>query len=176
MKRFGIYVLLCSLVLTSILGCNKSSRDLSGKWKAVQLENPTLDSFFNESKIYIDSMGSNNNDATNLELYGTTNVDSLRALMREKLKASMDAQENAVNNAYFDLRKDSMAYIEFVGAKDTSIWYLENDSTLVFIEQIGQDKGMATKMNIAAFNEHELVLLLQKESSISKVTFQKISK
>jgi hypothetical protein len=96
--------------------------------------------------------------------------------MREKLKASMDAQENAVNNAYFDLRKDSMAYIEFVGAKDTSKWYLENDSTLVFIEQIGQDKGMSTKMNIAAFNEHELVLLLQKESSISKVTFQKISK
>ncbi len=64
MKQTIFYLLLLIVVMASCKG-NKEQK-IVGKWHAVHLENPEMDSFFINSQKYIDTIGKGNDDETNL--------------------------------------------------------------------------------------------------------------
>jgi hypothetical protein len=106
----------------------------------------------------------------NLELYGATNMDSLRHEMQLQLDSAKAMQQRGLNNTFFSFAKNGMVYISFNGSIDTSKWTIENDKDLIIEEMIGKDKGTKTKMVILNLTEQELKLRLTQDSAVSTVT------
>ena len=167
------------LILASVLllSCKHGRKDIMlGKWHGVKLENPEMDSFFNESQHYIDTLGKNNTAETNISLYGTSNVDSIRHELQVQHDSAKAMQTGAVMNTVFDFRNDSIVVISFSGAMDTSKWHLENDQTLIMDEASGAAKGSTTRMEIKGLTKDEMKLEFEEENTRSTVTFARLVK
>ena len=101
MKVVAMFLLLLS---SAFIPFNKSVHEkIIGKWHAVKLENPGMDSFYASTQEYIDTIGKNNDAATNLELYSATNVDSIRQILQLQLDSAKKNQQEAVVNTMFNL-------------------------------------------------------------------------
>ncbi len=162
------------IVLTLFLfSCKHTKTDMvTGTWKGANFENPDMDDFFKESQHYIDTLGSSKDARTNWELYGVTNMDSLKKELQNQHDSAHAMQRNAVLKTIFNFKKDSVAVVSFNGSLDTSKWYLKGD-TLVMIEMTGPEQGMNTQMQILALSETEMKLKFEMDSSYSTVTFVK---
>src|SRR4051812_36404927 len=111
MKRTVILLVLLSLV---IVACKRSKREMIiGKWHAVKVENPEMDDFFAKSQAYIDTIGKGNNDATNIQIYGVANMDSMRKVLQSQYDSAKMMQTLAVTNTSFNFRKDSIVMLSF---------------------------------------------------------------
>ncbi len=164
-------LLLCSL---AFVACKQNKKDmLLGSWRGVKLENPGMDSFFRQSQNYIDTLGKNGNPVTNMELYGSTNVDSLRKGLQIEFDSSKKIQMKAVLNTIFNFRKDSIVAISFNGLPDTSKWYIDVAGALQMEEMTGQGKNTKTQMDIVELTSSELKLRFQEDSMYSTVTFKR---
>jgi hypothetical protein len=146
---------------------------LRAKWRGVHLENRSLDSFFRETQHYLDTFGKGNSDDVNYALYGVSNVDSLRQILRAQHDSTQMLQQMAVKNTIFHFMTDSQAMISFNGLLDTSKWYVVHNNELVLIEQTGPDRGLVTKMSILELTDNELKLRFEQENTFSTVTFRK---
>ncbi len=169
-------VAVTSLLLVSlfICSCKHSKQEMIlGEWRGVNFENPEMDSFFNKSQQYIDTIGKNGNPATNLELYGATNMDSIRNILQQEHDSTKMLQLNAVKNTVFTFMKDSIVVISFDGRMDTSKWRFENEHSLVMEELTGNSKGSKTTMDIVSLTDKELTLKFIQENTYSTVTFNK---
>ena len=165
------------LLFMILFSCKQGKKDLMlGTWKGSKFENPDMDTFFMKSQQYIDTIGKNNNMRTNWELYGVTNVDSLRGVLQKQHDSAKSMQMGAVLNTIFTVKKDSIAVISFNGSIDTSKWYIENDHFLVMEEMTGTEKGSKSKMELVTLTAQEMVIKFEQESSSSKVTFVKANK
>jgi hypothetical protein len=168
MRATTISILFLSLALFS---CKNNKQKLVGSWHSVRLENRDIDSFFVKSQLYIDTIGKNNDPATNMEVYGTTNVDSLRKLMQEQYDSAKTIQMRSVTNTVFNFTKDSLLYISFNGNIDTCKWGMDGNSK-VRVEDLNTG-GTGEKMTweIMELTDTDLVLKIPQDSSFSKVTF-----
>ena len=146
---------------------------IMGAWAGTKFENPEMDSFFINSQNYIDTIGKNGNPATNMELYGVTNMDSIRRIMQAQHDSAKSMQMNAVLHTTFDFRKDSMVFVTFDGRVDTSKWYMESENALILEETSGEGKGTKTKMDILTLTDNELKIKFQQENTYSTVTFKR---
>jgi len=169
MKKIA-YLLLLSGILFS---CKHDKKEMLVKtWHGVKLENPQMDSFFTESQMYLDTVGKGHDDASNMALYGVTNMDSLRHVMQQQLDSAKEMQMSAVKNTIFNFRKDSVVILTFSGNVDSSKWYFDTDGSLVLDElspkQPGGDK---VKMEVLALSDTVLKLKFAENGSSSTVTF-----
>lgn len=169
MKQTIFYLLLLIVVLASCKG-NKEQK-IIGKWHAVHLENPEMDSFFINSQKYIDTIGKGNDDETNLMLYGVTNMDSLRHIMQSQYDSAVTMQLEAVTNTVFDFRADSVAILSFAGNVDSGKWYFEKEGILVLEEMSGDNAGEKVTMEIVSISDTALKLKFEENDAISTVTF-----
>jgi hypothetical protein len=179
MRKTFIYLILISLVLFS---CKRGKKELIlGKWHAVKLENPSMDSFFANSQAYIDTIGKNNDPATNMSLYGATNMDSMRHLLQQQFDSAKFMQLNAVMNTMFNFRKDSIVLLSFNGSLDSSKWYFntKNENELI-LAQLNTEKGAAPNdnvtMKVLALSDTVLKLRFEENGSASTVTFNRNEK
>ena len=168
MRKTAYCLALVSLVLFS---CKGNRDKLIGSWHSVKLENRDIDSFFSKSQQYIDTIGKNNDPATNMDLYGTTNVDSLRRTMQEQYDSAKKIQMRSVTNTIFEFRKDSMLYISFNGNVDTCKWKMDG-SNKIQVEDMNNNGGGEMTWEIMELNEASLVLKIKEDTSYSKVTFK----
>ena len=168
MRTAIISVLFLSIAFFS---CKNNKQKLVGTWHSVRLENRDIDSFFMKSQLYIDTIGKNNDPTTNMDVYGTTNVDSLRKLMQAQFDSAKAIQMRSVTNTIFNFTKDSLLYISFNGNIDTCKWTLEGNSK-VKVEDLNTG-GTGEKMtwDIVEVSDTDLVLKIPQDSSFSKVTF-----
>ena len=174
MKQTFIFIALLSFVA---LSCKPGKKDmLLGSWSGVKLENPAMDSFFTNSQTYIDTIGNNGNAATNMELYGVTNMDSVRKILQQQHDEAKSKQMAAVTNTVFNFKKDSVVYVSFNGNMDTSKWYMENDALLTMESLSGQDKGIKVRMDIITLTDSELKLKIEQQNTYSTVTFKRSGK
>jgi hypothetical protein len=169
MKRSIIAVVLLSLVLFSCKRNNKEA--IIGKWHAVKLENPEMDSFFIKSQIYIDTIGKGHDAATNIQLYGVANMDSMRHILQGQYDSAKTMQDAAVNNTIFNFRKDSVVILSFNGSVDSSKWYFDASGSLVLAELNGYGPGDKIKMELVALSDTVLKLKFIENTSVSTVTF-----
>ncbi len=169
MKRLVIYIALLALL---VYGCKGNKRNmLIGTWHAVKLENPEMDSFFKNSQGYIDTVGKNNNAATNIALYGVANMDSMRKFLQQQYDSTKAMQMDAVAHTTFKFRKDSVVELFFNGSIDSSKWYLDKDGALILNELNAQSAEDKARMEIVELSGDVLKLRFRENTSSSVVTF-----
>lgn len=165
------------LALTVMTACKQSKKDMiTGKWQAVKYENPEMDAFFEETGHYIDTLGSNGNAATNIELYGSNNIDSVRKAMREKRDSVMLMQNASVKNTTFEFTKPDLVVINFNGRIDSGKWTFkkEDGSQLEMEELNGPDKGTKIQIDVLTLKTDSLKLKIDQENTSSMVTFRRV--
>ena len=154
--------------------CKNRNAILVGEWHGEHFENPEMDSFFANSKKYIDTIGNNGNPATNMELYGTTNMDSVRKILLQQRDSTMLLQMEAIKNTRFTFMNDSVVVIAFDGKRDSGRWYFGADGhSLEMEETTGQAAGTKTHMNILTLTADTLKLKFEQDNTYSTVTFLK---
>lgn len=173
MKRNLLYVLLLTLLIASCKQATKDKRQMIiGTWHATKLENPELDSFFQNSQAYIDTVGKNGNPASNIELYGVENMDSMRKILQQQLDSAKSMQTNTVANTVFKFRADSVVVLSFNGGIDSSRWYFDTSGTLVLDDLNGATAGDKVNMQVISLNDSVMKLKFEEANTFSIVTFQ----
>jgi len=169
MKRTTIFLVLLSVVF---FACKRNKKEmLTGKWHAVKLENPDMDSFFMNSQKYIDTIGKGNDDSTNIKLYGVANMDSMRHILQQQYDSAKTMQMAAVTNTTFTFRKDSIVVLYFNGSVDSSRWYIDSKGALVLDKLNGYGPGEKISMDIVTLSDTLLKLRFNENNSTSTVTF-----
>jgi hypothetical protein len=166
--------LILFLILTLLFfSCKEDKRStIVGTWRAVEFENSDIDSFFIKSKLFIDSMGGTQDPEINVRLYGTTNMDSLREVMRQQYDSAWAVQRRAVTNTVFKFRDDSVAVLSFNGGIDSGKWFFKNERTLMIDPSNKAEAAEKVEMEVLALSDTVLRLRLMEENSSSTVTFR----
>jgi|GEM_PF-1164996 len=144
---------------------------LAGKWNAVSLSNPELDNFYINGQKFIDTVGKNNDAATNKRLYGTENMDSARMALQKKFDSAKNMQASGVKSTWFYFGEDGVAILSFQGAIDSSSWYVDSLGFLVLADRNDESKGDKVKMEILALSDTMMQLRFKEAGSYSVVTF-----
>ena len=169
MKKAVIYLFLVSFALYACNGNKKQM--LIGTWHAIKFDNPNIDSFYKHSQAYIDTVGKNNDDATNLRLYGVTNMDSVRKMLQGQFDSAKLLQMNAVLNTVFTFRKDSIVILSFNGGIDSSKWSIDNTGAIILTDLTEGGAGDKLRMEIISSTDTALVLKFMEDSAYTTVTF-----
>ncbi|HEY1031533.1 MAG TPA: hypothetical protein VGD89_07160 [Flavipsychrobacter sp.] len=165
----SLWLLALPLVLFS---CKAKKEDMLAKrWVAVSVENPQLDAQINEQQVFLDTFGKNSDAATNLAIYGITNIDSARESLRAQLNDYKAMQQHAVENTWFHFRKDGIVQMNFSGQIDSTKWYFEEDSLLVLDEQKLKGAGTILKMDVIQLTDTSLKLKFNENGMNSTVLF-----
>ena len=162
---------LISLVMYSCKGKKQPGEALVGTWHAVKFDNPNIDSFYKNSQAYIDTVGKNNDDATNIMLYHTKNMDSVRHLLQEQFDSAKSLQMTAVLNTVFTFRKDSIVILSFNGGIDSSKWTVDNTGVIELTDLTEGGAGDKLKMDIVSAADSVLILKFREDSAYTTVTF-----
>lgn len=170
------YFLLLALPI-AVVSCTQSNNDkLARKWKAVSVENPALDSMVRDREIFIDTFGKNNDEATNEKVYGFKNLDSVRESLRAEWKDMRDMQKHAVENTWFDFKKNGMVVMNFSGQTDSSKWTINKDGSLQLEEPKTKPNAVSIKMDIVQLTDTSLKLRYNDNGGTSTVSFHPDSK
>ena len=106
-----------------------------------------------------------------MELYGTTNVDSVRRLMQEQFDSAKVIQLRSVTNTIFNFRKDSLLFISFNGNVDTCKWTLGDNKKLTVKDMNTGGTGEEMTWEIIELTDTDLILKIAQDTTFSKVTF-----
>jgi len=145
MKRIVCYLAICSFLL---LSCSTGKKKLLvGKWNAVSIENPSMDSFLVLEKHMLDTLGKSTSREQNLELYGTTNVDSLKKDQLSKLDTMQARLQFVTNNTWFQFNGDGSAILHYgdMASINTS-WEFGDDGKLLL--DVIEKSNFANNLNI----------------------------
>lgn len=155
-----------------LFSCKRTTKDkLTGTWRATSLVNHQMDTVMMQSQQFIDTLGKSTDTVANTQLYGTSNIDSLRKSLQGQLDSIKKMQDAAVKGTVFEFRKDGTALLSFSGKKDSTKWSLEDDSTLVLDELKEKGAGDNVKMQILQLTDTALQLRFMENNSNSIVTF-----
>lgn len=155
--------LLISLqILVLFTACNPGSdkkQMLTGKWQATDLENQKLKEMMDQQNAFLDTFGVNSTDEHNIAVYGFSNIDSAREVLKQEMVEYMAMQDHAVKNTVFDFRADSIVLMDFSGQVDSAKWMIGDDGNLV-LEPVGTDDA-AEKINMEIMSLSDTLLKLQ---------------
>lgn len=153
-------LLLLTLSVTLIAAsCRKrTDRMLIGKWRSVKVQNRDKDNFFKSSRAFIDSMGRGNSDSVNFEIYGVTNIDSLRSELKAQYDSAFAAQLTIDTSSIFTFNSDSTVTFSFPGRSENGKWHIDNSGTLILDET--NDLGQTEQIKVdVSFNGNEEMTL-----------------
>lgn len=173
MKR----ILLAVPLLLFIASCEKKKEDkIAKKWQAVDLESPQMDQMIADQKHFLDTFGKNTTPQQNDSMYGTRNIDSMRASLSQQLDDFIGMQEHSVKNTWFQFRKDGIALMNFSGQTDSTKWYFDENGTLILDEQKLKGSGNKIKMDVVKLEDTVLKLRFTEDQMTSTVTFRPAEK
>jgi len=155
-----------------LLACQPSKKDmLVRNWHATSLYNPQLDEMLQKQQKFIDTVGHSTTKAADDSLYGFHNIDSIKIVLQKQLDSFKLMQQQALENTYFNFKKNGEAILSFGGNADTTKWYFDDEGALVFDELNEKGAGTTFKMIVQHLSDTALKLkFVQKEES-SIVTF-----
>lgn len=168
MMKKNLLLLLIPLVLFS---CKQNRRNmLINTWNATSLESKDMDSIMQQGQKFIDTVGKSTDAATNLALYGTANMDSLKHELQIQLDSVRVMQAESVASTVFQFRKDSVAVLAFSGRTDSMKWQLDADTiTLDPLGGIGSLEEV--RMEIISLADTAMRLKFRENGASSIVTF-----
>ena len=150
---------------------------LVGTWRGTKLENTNIDSFFIKSQHVIDTLGKYNDPDKNYELYGTSNMDSVRRTLQIQHDSALFIQNQRVTKTVFSFTHDKYAYITFDDhtTTDTAHWTFDDEGSLL-LEDISAGGSRAVKrMQILQLTDSVMRLQIWANDDSSKITFQKVA-
>ena len=157
-------------LIVAFFSCNHK-KGIVGVWHSVRLENKDIDSFYIKTQQYIDTIGKNGDPATNMALYGATNMDSLRQEIQVRFDSTKALQMRSVTNTIITFKPDGMDYLSFNGNMDTSKWALGADNMLRLTDMNAEMQHDTITWEVTELTDTSLVVKMKKDSSFSKVTF-----
>ncbi len=150
-------------LLVAFAACQhgKENKELIiGTWKAIKVENKFADSFFRKGQEYIDTIGKGHDDATNIELYGTANMDSMRKALQVEMDSVKSLQEGQQAQTVFKFEKTGKVTLGVPGRTDTGDWHIKKNGQLVLVENNSADGGSSsTDVDIITLNDTALKLM-----------------
>lgn len=175
MTRFTSFIFFI-VVAFVLIACNGRKQKLVGTWHVIKWENPYNDSFFRNAQNYIDTIGKEHDAATNMQIYGISNMDSLRHELQLQFDSARAVQENAATKTTFIFKKDGTAEVHIDTVSNTGKWLLDDENALILEETGFGNKGAVSKYQIVGLSDDELVLRFYEESDSSTVTFRREGK
>ncbi len=184
MKKTGLSLVLLMLLFSCkqdtkkllsgkwhVVAFENNLQKLIGKWNAVHLTNPGMDSTAKLNQIYIDTLGKNNNAATNIQLYGTANMDSLKALLQVQFDSARKMRDYGVKSTSFYFGENGLAILSFQGNIDSSAWYIDSLGFLILDDLNSATKGEKVRMEIVSVSDTAMQLKFRDNGEYSVVTF-----
>ena len=165
------------LVCLTLPSCKESGgRKLIGEWQEVAVINPQLEEAIQEQQVFSDTVGSNTTAEQNKALYGTDNIDNMRASLKINLDSFRQAQYEAVKATRFDFREGGLLYIHSMDGVDSSDWYLDEDGALILDEAKLKGSGNKIRMEIAELSDTLLKLKFTEQYLTSTAVFKPVKK
>lgn len=165
-----ILVIALPFVLTA---CKQSKEEmLSKKWQAISVDNKQQDAYFTEQEKFLDTFGKSTDAATNIAIYGFSNVDSARESLKAQLKDYRAMQQHAIENTIFDFDPKGTAIMNFSGQMDTVTWSINKEGKLELSEKAKSNEASKITMDILGLTETELKLKFTDNGGTSTVTFK----
>lgn len=162
-----------ALLLLAASCTQKNEEKIQGRWQQVAIHNPVMEQIIAEQEAFIDTMGANTTPAQNDTMYHTQNLDSLREVLKQEIKTFKEDQDRAIQNTWFDFRKDGVLVLETDNLVDSSAWYLEDEGkTLVLDEQKLKGSGSQVRMEILKLAQDSMKLRFSQGQDTSTVTFK----
>lgn len=175
MKKILLLSVVVSVTMASCSTQDKKSL-ITGKWQAISLENPKLVALMEEQTSFLDTFGKNNTDEQNLSIYGFTNIDSAREILKQEMVDYMNMQDHAVKNTWFDFRKDGTVVMNFSGQIDSTKWYISDEGMLMLDEATTGNNPEKIKMEIMSLTDTMLKLQMNEQGMSSTVIFKPADK
>jgi len=173
-------LLLLALFATLVaISCRKrTDRMLIGKWRSIKVQNREKDNFFKSSRAFIDSMGRGNSDSVNFEIYGVTNIDSLRGELRAQYDSAYAAQLTIDTSSIFTFNGDSSVTFSFPGRSENGKWHIDNSGVLILDETNETGQTEQIKVDVSFSGNEEMTLTFVRDlgegvSDTSIVLFRK---
>jgi len=162
---------------TSLLfSCKHSKEDIiTRKWQAVKVENSELERQVSESRVFFDTVGRTTDAATNEQLYGVRNMDSMRAVLKSQLDSFLAMQERTVKNTWLDFNKNGTVAAAFGTAPDTVKWYFDDEGNLMLDELKQKGAGSIIKMEVLKLEDTALHLRFTENGFSSTAIFHPAS-
>jgi hypothetical protein len=166
------YIILLLFVICFFYSCNRDKKDvLIRNWHAVKLENPKLDDMIQQQLHFIDTVGTTTAN-TNIQLYGTNNIDSLKKALKIELDSFIMLQKNAFDNTWFNFKKNGTASLTFNGVPDSVKWHFDNEGSLILEESESRGVGGRLSMEVVQLSDTVLKLRFVERDINSIITFQ----
>lgn len=179
-SRKGKVIVAASVALALVaVGCRENKGALLvGKWRSVKIVNRDKDEFFKNSRIFIDTMGKNNSDSVNLEIYGVTNVDSLRKELKIQFDSAYAAAVAIDTQSVLTFNNDSTITFSFPGKTEKGKWYIDKNNQLVLDETNEYGETEQMKVNVTAIEGDNMTLTFMRDGEngskdTSIVTFRR---
>ena len=163
-------LLVFSIALLASCKGNKRTAILN-TWHAVQLDNHSMDSALQSMQAFIDTVGKNTDAATNMEMYGATNIDSLKKILQVQLDSVNVMQDRALKETVFKFRKDSVAILSFSGNTDSMKWYFDTDTSITLNNLGGIGSMDQVRMEVISLSDTAMKLRFKENGTSSTVTF-----
>jgi len=173
MKKIALLILLS----TTLFSCKRTKEEIIvKKWQAVNVENPAMDTIMMQQQMFIDTVGKHTDAATNKEMYGVDNLDSLRKELQMQLDSFKIMQEAAIQKTEFNFLKGGKALINFgAGDVDSCKWAFDEDGKSLIIDEIKKGAGGPAdkiKMQIVELDDTMMKLRLNESGTKSTVIFK----
>lgn len=131
---------------------------LIGKWRSIKVQNRDKDNFFRNSRQFIDSMGRGNSDSVNFEIYGITNIDSLRTELKAQYDSAYAAQLTIDTSTVFTFHSDSSVTFSFPGRSESGKWRIDNSGILILDETNEKGQTEQIKVDVSFKGNEEMTL------------------
>lgn len=174
MNKKTIISIVLVLLITACNNETDKKTQLVGEWQAFQLENPKLQEMMDEQTAFLDTFGRNSSDQQNIEVYGFSNIDSARDVLKQEMVEYMAMQDHAVKNTKFNFREDGLVIMDFSGQVDSTRWSLSEQGNLV-LEPTGDDDQQIS-MEVLYLTDSILKLQLNEQGMSSTVIFKPADK
>ena len=125
-----------------------------------------------EQTRFLDTFGKNTTDVQNMAMYGFTNIDSARQVLKNEMTEYMAMQDHAVKNTWFDFRKDGMVIMNFSGQMDSTKWQINDEGKLVLDEPAEGGEAGKISMDILSLSDSMLKLQMTEQGMSSVVIFK----
>lgn len=150
------------ITLLTIVFCsckNSVEKQLLGKWHSAKIEESNWDEFFKVSQQIIDTMGKGHTDAENFEIYGVTDMDSMRHEMQTQYDSAFAALKSIETGSTIHFLADSVVNMGFPGLSETGKWHVNSEGHLIIDEtnKYGETMQMIIHINQLTATDLRLV-------------------
>lgn len=135
-----------------------------GKWRSVKIEERSRDEFFKSCRQILDTLGKGHTDAENFEIYGVTNVDSLRGEMQTEYDSAFAAVKSIETESSLYFKPDSSVIVGFPGMNETGKWHINTEGNLLIDETNKYGETQQLVIHIVHINPNELKLAFTRDA------------